>query len=91
MVSLLLHEFHEDIGARFTEVNGQEAVLNYAAPLAEKEALNESAGVLDLSFRGRLCLLGADRVKFLNGQVTNNVKAWIDRGGSATPRKIYYR
>jgi len=27
-----------------------------------------------MSFRSRLCLLGADRQKFLNGQVTNNVK-----------------
>jgi aminomethyltransferase len=30
--------------------------------------------VLDLSFRGRLCVLGADAQVFLNGQVTNNVK-----------------
>lgn len=36
--------------------------------------LNESAGVLDLSTRGRLCVIGADRLRFLNGQVTNNVK-----------------
>ncbi|HZM01715.1 MAG TPA: glycine cleavage T C-terminal barrel domain-containing protein [Candidatus Saccharimonadales bacterium] len=74
MALLLLHEFHQSINARFTEVNGQEAVLDYNAPLAEKAALDESAGVLDLSFRGRLCVLGTDRAKFLNGQVTNNVK-----------------
>jgi folate-binding protein YgfZ len=36
--------------------------------------LAESAGVLDLSSRGRLCVAGADRVRFLHGQVTNNVK-----------------
>ena len=30
--------------------------------------------MLDLSFRGRLCVLGADAQRFLNGQVTNNVK-----------------
>lgn len=29
---------------------------------------------IDLSNRGRLCLLGADRAAFLHGQVTNNVK-----------------
>lgn len=29
---------------------------------------------IDLSSRGRLCLLGADRAAFLHGQVTNNVK-----------------
>src|SRR4051794_24751706 len=38
------------------------------------KALTESAGILDFSNRGRLCLLGADRHAFLNGQVTNNVK-----------------
>ncbi|HTI72838.1 MAG TPA: glycine cleavage T C-terminal barrel domain-containing protein, partial [Candidatus Limnocylindria bacterium] len=30
--------------------------------------------VWDLSFRGRICLTGADRVRLLNGQVTNDVK-----------------
>jgi folate-binding protein YgfZ len=74
MGSLLLHEFHQALNAHFTEINGQEAVLDYDAPLAETSALAESAGVLDLSFRGRLCVLGTERVKFLNGQVTNNVK-----------------
>jgi glycine cleavage system aminomethyltransferase T len=42
--------------------------------LAEHQALREAAGVLDLSFRGRICLTGADRVRFLHGQVTNDVK-----------------
>jgi folate-binding protein YgfZ len=31
--------------------------------------------VLDLSFRGRLCLTGSDHIRFLNGQVTNDVKS----------------
>ncbi len=51
-----------------------EVVDHYGDPLAEYAALRDAAGVLDLSFRSRLCLLGADRQKFLNGQVTNNVK-----------------
>jgi len=41
----------------------------------EHRALWESAGVLDLSARGRLCVAGADRTRFLHGQVTNDVKA----------------
>src|SRR5215831_7879803 len=40
----------------------------------EDEAVWESAGVFDLSSRGRLCLAGGDRVRFLHGQVTNDVK-----------------
>lgn len=38
------------------------------------EALTERAAFIDLSRRGRLCLVGADRQAFINGQVTNNVK-----------------
>jgi len=74
MAALPLHEFHQVAGAVFGEVNGQEAVAHYGDWLAEYKALREGAGVLDLSFRGRLCLLGADAQRFLNGQVTNNVK-----------------
>ncbi len=74
MSSLSLHEFHEGLRARFTEVNGCEAVNDYGDWLAEHAALRETAGALDLSFRGRICLTGADRLRWLNGQVTNNVK-----------------
>ena len=37
------------------------------------KALTETAGLLDLSSRSRLCLLGEDRIKFLHGQVTNDI------------------
>jgi folate-binding protein YgfZ len=71
---LPLHEFHAGLGARFTTVNAAEAVADYGDVLAEHTALRETAGVLDLSFRSRLCLTGADRVRFLHGQITNDVK-----------------
>lgn len=71
---LPLHEFHETLGARFAALNGVEAVADYGDAPAEYAALTGSAGVLDLTFRGRLCLLGADRVRFLHGQVTNDIK-----------------
>ena len=73
MNELRLHEFHQRLGARFTEVNGSQAVNDYGDWLAEHAALRHSAGVLDLSFRSRLCLVGADRARFLHGQVTNDV------------------
>ena len=74
MIELSLHEFHRGLGARFAEVNGLGVVEHYGDALAEHAALRENAGVLDLSCRGRLSLAGADRQRFLNGQVTNNVK-----------------
>lgn len=73
-ISLPLRDFHQRLGARFTAVNGAGVVADYGDALAEHAALHASAGVLDLSFRGRLCLLGLDRVRFLHGQVTNDVK-----------------
>jgi folate-binding protein YgfZ len=71
---LLLHPFHQRLNAHFIEVNGAEAVRDYGDVPAEYAALRRNAGVLDLSFRGRICVTGADRVRFLHGQVTNDVK-----------------
>lgn len=55
-------------------MNGVEAVSHYGDGLAEHAALRAAAGVIDLGCRSRLCLTGADRARFLHGQVTNNVK-----------------
>ncbi len=74
MNPLALQEFHLSLGARFTEVNGAPVVNDYGDGPAEHAALRETAGVADLSSRSRLCLVGADRVRFLHGQVTNDVK-----------------
>ncbi len=74
MNPLMLHEFHHSLGASFAELNGAELVNDYGDWLAEHTALRETAGVMDLSFRSRLCLVGADRARYLHGQVTNDVK-----------------
>ena len=73
METLALHEFHQGLGARFSTVSDAEVVAHYGDVLAEHAALRERAGVLDLSFRSRICLTGTDRVRFLHGQVTNDV------------------
>lgn len=74
MNSLSLHELHHGLGAQFSELNRTEVVANYGDVAAEHAALRQSAGVLDLSFRSRICLTGADRARYLHGQVTNDVK-----------------
>ena len=73
MNPLPLHEFHQSLNAQFGELGGAEIVTHYGSVLTEHAALRENAGVLDLSFRSRICLTGADRVRFLHGQVTNDV------------------
>ena len=47
----------------FAELNGAEVVNDYGDWLAEHAALRETAGVFDFSFRARICLVGADRVR----------------------------
>ncbi len=74
MSTLALHELHHALEAHFAIVNGMEVVADYGDATAEHAALRDTVGVLDLSFRSRLCLVGADRVKFLHGQVTNDVQ-----------------
>ncbi|PWU19270.1 MAG: hypothetical protein C5B50_06970 [Verrucomicrobia bacterium] len=73
MDQLALHNWHASHGARFTEVNSAEVVNDYGDARAEHDALRHRAALLDLSFRSRVCLTGADRKRFLHGQVTNDV------------------
>jgi len=74
MEPLELHALHQSLSATFMHVDNVEVVQHYGDPLAEYSALREVAGVMDLSHRSRVCLAGEDRVRFLNGQVTNNIK-----------------
>lgn len=74
MNQLTFHELHQGLGAHFLDVNGEEAVAHYGDVTAEREALRACVGVVDLSCRSRLCVTGTDRVRFLHGQVTNDVQ-----------------
>jgi folate-binding protein YgfZ len=74
MDRMQLHSFHERLGARFTSLGDAEIVADYGEASAEYTALKTGVGLLDLGFRGRLCLTGEDRIRFLHGQVTNDVQ-----------------
>ena len=74
MTSLKLRDLHRSLGASFVDRNGCEAVGSYGDFAREHRALVGACGGLDLSFRSRLVVLGADRQKVVNGQVTNNIK-----------------
>ena len=76
MESLCLHELHQGLAARFTELNGAEVVHDYGDWLAEHAALRAAAGVIDFSFRSRICLVGADRARFLHGNADRVLKAF---------------
>lgn len=59
--------------ARSTSVNGVAVVNDYGHALDEYAHLRQSVALADLSFRGRLCIAGRDRTRFLHGQVTNDI------------------
>src|ERR1039457_1749869 len=53
---------------------GASAVPDFGDVRAEFQALLSSCGLYDLSGRARISVTGEDRVRWLNGMVTNNVR-----------------
>jgi folate-binding protein YgfZ len=58
----------------FAERFGVALPEHFGDPLAEYEAVRKAVGLVDMSFRGIIGLTGADRLRWLNGQITNDVK-----------------
>jgi folate-binding protein YgfZ len=56
------------------EYRGATAAVRFGDSQAEFEALRTGCGVYDLGFRAKISLTGGDRVRWLNGMVTNNIR-----------------
>src|SRR5216117_1291164 len=70
-----LEEMHIRAGASMQECDGWSVPANYGDVLFEYAAVREgSAGLIDLSSRGRLLVSGLEAVQFLNGLITNDMK-----------------
>src|SRR5512133_2898685 len=74
MGDVKLDEKREASGERMGEYCGASAVATYGDVAAEFGALQTGAGIARLTWRKRLKLTGEDRVRWLNGMVTNNVR-----------------
>lgn len=61
-------------GSRTADYRGAQTIAAYSDPAAEFAALRSTAGVYDLGWRAKIVLTGADRVRWLNGMITNNVR-----------------
>jgi aminomethyltransferase len=61
-------------GAVLGEYRGAETPVSFGNPAAEFGALLEGCGLYDMSWQAKLVLTGEDRVRWLNGVVTNNVR-----------------
>lgn len=74
--SLPLEEMHEGLGALMTEVEGWRLPSSYGNAAAEYQVVRDGgAGLFDCSARGRIEVRGSEAVQFLNGLITNDVKA----------------
>jgi folate-binding protein YgfZ len=59
---------------RVGEYRGVSTPAYFTDPQAEFDALRTGCGIYDLGFRAKISLTGSDRVRWLNGMVTNNIR-----------------
>jgi folate-binding protein YgfZ len=75
MVITALQAHGEELGATSVgEYRGATTAARFGDPQAEFAALRSGCGIYDLGFRAKISLTGGDRVRWLNGMVTNNVR-----------------
>lgn len=80
---LPLRDQHEQLGVLWCERFGYAVPESYGDAQGEYTALREGVGVLDVSFLGKLQVTGADRVSYLQGQLTQDVSALGKAGAGA--------
>jgi folate-binding protein YgfZ len=61
-------------GARLGTYRGAETPASYGDTAAEFRALLQGSALFDLIWQAKLVLSGEDRVRWLNGMVTNNIR-----------------
>ncbi len=70
-----LQAYSEGLGAAaVAEYRGATTASRFSDPQREFHALRSGCGVYDLGFRAKLSITGSDRVRWLNGMVTNNIR-----------------
>ena len=74
MPELRLRSYHEVDGAVFRQEAGWDVPSGYGALDREVDAVRRSAGMIDLSDRAKIAVRGSDRVTFLDGLLTADIK-----------------
>lgn len=74
MAELRLRPYHEVQGAVFRAEAGWDVPAGYASLDTEVGAVRRAAGMIDLSDRAKIRVTGEDRVSFLDGLVTADIK-----------------
>ncbi|HEV2299352.1 MAG TPA: glycine cleavage T C-terminal barrel domain-containing protein [Candidatus Acidoferrales bacterium] len=65
---------HEKLGATMAEFFGCNLPAHYGDPGREYKFARETAGLVDKNYRSLLSLTGADRVRYLNAMLTNDIR-----------------
>lgn len=79
---MTLEDLHRRLGAEISSPDGFPVPLRYGSVEEERRILRESAGIADLSWRGRLEVLGKDRLRFLHSYLTCDVKGLAPGAGA---------
>jgi len=69
-----LGDYHISQGASLVDYHGALVPGRFSDSRQEHEAVRKAAGLFDFCFRAKVAVTGADRVRFLQGMVTNDVK-----------------
>jgi len=77
-----LADYHVSQGATLAAYHGGLVPARFTDPRAEHRAVREAAGLFDFSFRAKFAVAGADRVRFLHGMVSNDVKGLAPGSGT---------
>ena len=72
---LPLSDFHRSSGADFVERYGWLLPAHFGNAAAEYAAVRSTAGFIDLSHRALLQLIGPDRLSYLQGLVSNDLRS----------------
>jgi folate-binding protein YgfZ len=72
---LTLNDLHRSAGARLREFSGWLVPADYGDMIAEHRAVMTGAGLIDRSVLGKATVTGRDRAAFLQGMLSNDVKA----------------
>jgi folate-binding protein YgfZ len=74
MPTTALHDRLLAAGARLGDYQGAETAASFGDPRREYVELRSGAGLYDLGWRAKIVATGADRVRWTNGMVTNNIR-----------------
>jgi folate-binding protein YgfZ len=72
---LPLHDLHRSEGARLRDISGWLQPADYGDVAAEYRTVMTGAGMADRSMLGKATVTGRDRAAFLQGMLSNDVKA----------------